>query len=287
MGLEIVVKILERPEEFEEAVEVQKRAWGMDDYRDAAPAHLLRALSANGGLVLGAFVGDRMVGVSYGWVVSTGSDSFFYSHATGVSEGEKYRGVGFRLKLAQREWALSRGLRLAKWTFDPLQSLNSYFNLAKLGVIAREYYVNYYGEMRDSINVGLGSDRVKAEWYLDSRRVEERLASGRKAPSAEELEDMGAHVALRPGGGLHPSEPAIDPGAGVVLVGLPGSVSRVREESLEAAVRWRIATRKVYEFYMSRGYLLVDNVVGEDGYRYNVLWRASLDEVLSGSNPWD
>ena len=285
--MEISVKVLEKPEEFEEAVEVQRRAWGMDDYRDAAPAHLLRALSANGGLVLGAFVGGRMVGVSYGWVVSVGGDRFFYSHATGVSEGDKYKGVGFRLKLAQREWALSQGISLAKWTFDPLQSLNSYFNLAKLGVIAREYYVNYYGEMRDSINVGLGSDRVKAEWYLDSRRVRERLSSRREAPAAEELEEMGAHVALRPRNQLYPSNPVIEPGAEVVLVGLPRSISRVREESPEAAAKWRVATRKVYGFYMSRGYVLVDNVEGGGGYRYNVLWKASLDRILSGSNPWD
>ncbi|MEB3860218.1 MAG: hypothetical protein LRS43_03300 [Desulfurococcales archaeon] len=286
MGAQLVVRELSGPEELEEAVEVQRKAWGMSDYRDAVPSHLLRALSANGGLVLGAFVGGKLVGVSYGWIVA-GKEVFFYSHATGVAEEEKYKGVGFRLKLAQREWALSRGIRLAKWTFDPLQSLNSYFNLVKLGAVAREYYVNYYGEMRDSINVGLGTDRVKAEWWLDSRRVHERISSKRIAPTVEDMERMGAHVAVRPEKGYSPSRPRIDASARIVLVGLPENISRVRELSREKAVKWRLATREVYGFYMQRGYILVDNIEDREGNRYNVLWRTSLDRVLSGSNPWD
>ena len=159
----VVVRRLEAPEEFQEAVEVQRSAWRMDDYREAAPAHLLRALAANGGLVLGAFDGEAgfMLGVSYGWPVLSSGGLYFYSHATGVREDAKYRGVGFALKAAQRREVLALGLRLAKWTFDPLQPLNSRFNLSKLGVIVREYYINYYGEIRDNINRGLPSDRAR------------------------------------------------------------------------------------------------------------------------------
>jgi len=134
-GLEI--RKLRDPQEYIEAVEVQKKAWNMEDYREAAPAHLLRGLADNGGLVLGAFLEGRLVGISYGWPASY----YFYSHATGVIESTKYKGVGYKLKLSQREWILKDyGFSLAKWTFDPLQSLNSRFNLGKLGVIVKEYY---------------------------------------------------------------------------------------------------------------------------------------------------
>ncbi len=287
--MEVVVRRLSKPEELAEAVEVHASAWGSRDYREVAPAHLLKALADNGGLVLGAYVDGKMVGASYGWVVCEGDRRYFYSHATGVAEGYKYRGVGFALKARQREEVLSMGLDLIMWTFDPLQSLNTRFNLGKLGVIYREYHVDYYGEMTDEINRGLGSDRVKAEWWVRSRLVETKMKGGLKAPSYEELtRDLGAVTVLghTERGVPRPSLPGSVEGE-IALVALPRSVSEVRERvGLEAARAWRLATRSAITGLLSRGYIAVDYTVDSSGNGYVVLVRRPLEMVLEGDLPW-
>jgi chorismate synthase len=283
----VVVRRLERPEEFVEAVEVQRSAWRMNDYREAAPAHLLRALASNGGLVLGAFDSGtgEMLGVSYGWPAHSRGGWYFYSHATGVREDSKYRGVGFQLKTAQRREALSMGLRLARWTFDPLQPLNSRFNLSKLGVVVRSYALNYYGEIRDNINRGLPSDRAFAEWYLDTPRVRGRLRGTLPPPGWDDLMRAGGEVALPRAGGQEPGEPRLGLRAPVLLVALPASVEGLRASGGSMLLRWRLATRRVYTHYLERGYLLAESVRGPDG-PYNVLVKADLEDVLSGSTLW-
>ena len=140
--MSVVVRRIEDPRELEEAVECHASAWGSKDYREVAPAHLLRGLARNGGLVLGAFVEGKLVGASYGWVVCSEEGRYLYSDATGVAEGCKYRGIGYHLKLAQRREAISMGIDLIKWTFDPLQSLNSKFNLSTLGAVYRVLHVS-------------------------------------------------------------------------------------------------------------------------------------------------
>ncbi len=282
-----MVRRLVDPVELEEAVEVHARAWGSRDYREVVAPHILRALVDNGGLVLGAFADGRMVGASYGWYVGCGESRYFYSHATGVEEGYKYRGIGFALKARQREEVLSEGVRLAKWTFDPLQSLNTRFNLAKLGAIYRVYKVNYYGEMTDEINRGLGSDRVVAEWWLDSRLVRMKLEGRLRPPPAEELKRVyGAVEALAHSGDSTP-QPREAAGARVALVALPRSITRVREElGVEAARRWREATRRAITSLLSAGYVAVDHTFDSQGRSFVVLVKASLQDVLDARLPW-
>ncbi len=283
------IRELSEPWEFQEAVEVQASAWNMRDYREAAPAHLLRALADNGGLVLGAFIGGKMAGVSYGWPVD---GEYFYSHATGVRRDVKYRGVGYALKLEQRRRVIERyDLTLAKWTFDPLQSLNSRFNLFKLGVIARVYLINYYGEIRDEINRGLGSDRVKGEWHLDSGRVRARIEGSVVGDNLalERLQRMGAQTVLEVRGAPpRPGEPVLDPTSDVTLLPIPKAVSELREVNPELPRLWREATRRVYSRLIGElGYVLVDSVKGEkENIYYNVLWRAPLKTILEGVEPW-
>ncbi len=269
----IVVRRLASPNEFIEAVEVQKRAWRMDDYREAVPAHVLRGLADNGGLVLGAFVNSRLVGVSYGWV----SGTYFYSHATGVVEGVKHRGVGFMLKTEQRKQVLKLGIDLIKWTFDPLQSLNSRFNLSKLGVVSREYYINYYGEITDPINRGMGTDRVKAEWFLTSRKAVYSLRNLISIDADRLFKN--SCIALESKGGS-PGSIDLSCNENLVVIEIPWDVSHVKETSMVEAVKWREATRKVYSHYITkRGYILAFNIT-LNGKSYNILTRDRLKKIL-------
>src|SRR5436853_2757225 len=88
--------------------------------------------------------------------------------------------LGYKLKLAQRERVLAQGIDRITWTFDPLQSLNAYFNFRKLGVIADAYKINFYGEATSSFLHQIGTDRLWVTWLLDSERVRERLENEKK-----------------------------------------------------------------------------------------------------------
>src|SRR5229473_6393446 len=136
---------------------------------------VLMALAQSGNYVAGAHLDGRLVGGLVGWLGgSPPDDLLLHSHILGVvAEG---RGLGFDLKQHQRLWCLERGVKVMEWTFDPLVRRNAYFNFNKLGAEAREYLVNFYGEMTDGINAGEESDRLLVSWRLDSRQVVEAAA---------------------------------------------------------------------------------------------------------------
>ena len=114
------------------------------------------------------------------------NEIFGYSHMMAVAKDYQNKGVGARLKWAQRERALSEGRKLLKWTWDPMQARNAHFNLIRLGVTVDSYAENYYGidysaDSGIKERLGLPSDRLFATWNLDSDRVR-ALASGVAAP---------------------------------------------------------------------------------------------------------
>jgi predicted GNAT superfamily acetyltransferase len=281
----VTVRRLKKPEEFHQAMEVQKMAWDMPDYTEAVPFHALKGAEDAGGMVLGAFKGKEMVGFSYAFLGLCEGKLYLHSHMTGVKEGWKYKGIGMALKLKQREEAIKAGLDLIMWTFEPLQSLNTYFNLAKLGTIFRRYHRNYYGMMGDSINFGMESDRVKAEWWVKSKRVKLKLEGRLNAPEPDALIAQGAKVALDSGENQSPNIVSLEPDAEVVLTALPRDIVSLKMKDLSKALDWRHALRKVYESYLSKGYIAMDLTRGRNG-AYVVLWRKDLENILEGEVPW-
>ena len=158
-------------------VELQKAVWRMHDVEVSSP-HTLRAIVHAGGAVIGAEAEGRLVGFCFGMAAWREGELWLWSHMAGVRPEYQGRGVGLKLKLAQREWALGKGFSRMAWTFDPMQSGNANFNFNRLGTTARNYSVNHYGDMQDGINAGMASDRLEAQWQLDSPRVI-ALAEGR------------------------------------------------------------------------------------------------------------
>ena len=171
MTSQIVIRKCDTIEEFHRCVQLQREIWGEADL-EVEPATMFVVAAHTGGQVLGAFVGDRLVGYTLA-VAGLGyaNAPFLHSHMTGVQSGYRDRGVGRLLKLFQREEALSRGIRLIRWTFDPLELKNAHFNLNRLGAICREYQANLYGLTTSPLHRGLPTDRLLAEWHLDSARV--------------------------------------------------------------------------------------------------------------------
>ncbi len=159
--------------EYEECVRIQRVTWG-DDL--IVPSGLSRIAQRTGGQVLGAFDGDRMVGFTLAFAGTRSGEPFLHSHQTAVLPEYRDAGVGRRLKLFQRQDALKRGIKLVEWTFDPLELKNAYFNLVRLGAIARVLIPNCYGITGSALHAGLPTDRLVAEWWLDSVRVKSILA---------------------------------------------------------------------------------------------------------------
>lgn len=170
MSQEIKVRKCESLDDFHHCVELQREIWGEADL-EVEPATLFVVAAHSGGQVLGAFYGDRLVGYTLAVVGLRDRVPYLHSHMTGVKSDYQNRGVGRMLKLFQRDEALSRGIRLIQWTFDPLELRNAHFNLNRLGAICREYQANLYGVTTSPLHRGLATDRLLAEWHLDSARV--------------------------------------------------------------------------------------------------------------------
>jgi predicted GNAT superfamily acetyltransferase len=173
---EIEVRECTTVEEFEQCVALQRSVFGFPDIEVSPRRHFIVSRRA-GGWALGAFVADELVGFVHQLVAVQGVELYGYSHMLAVKGEYQNRGVGARLKWAQRERALAEGRTLIRWTWDPMQARNAHFNLNRLGVVVRAYAVNFYGtdysvltsEMKDA--PGIDSDRLFAEWELDAERV--------------------------------------------------------------------------------------------------------------------
>ena len=171
-------------DEMEACVALQVATWGYDEL-DVIPRRMFTVAQRIGGQVMGAFAADgRLAGFAMSIPGVRQGKPYLHSHMLAVARGFRNAGVGRRLKLAQREDALKRGIRLMEWTFDPLEIKNSFFNIEKLGAITRSYTPNFYGVSSARIQGGRPTDRLHAEWWLDSERVVEAVA-GRRAPRGE------------------------------------------------------------------------------------------------------
>ncbi len=159
------ISIIKDSSEIEKFMEIIKSAWASDNaiYQFYDTLH---SMPYHGGFLLGAYDNDKMVGMSFSYPGFRNNKVYLYSHMTGVINNKKYSNIGYELKIKQKELALDYGYDLIVWTFDPMMSLNAYFNLNKLGALSRNYIDNFYGNMRDGINRGVPTDRLVAEWYI-------------------------------------------------------------------------------------------------------------------------
>ena len=184
MTAAIVVRSCDAIEEFHACVQLQREIWGEDEL-EVEPATLFVVAAHTGGQVLGAFEGDKLIGYTLALAGVRHGVPYLHSHMTGVLAAYRDRGVGRQLKLHQREEALGRGIRLIEWTFDPLETRNAHFNLDRLGAIARQYLPNLYGLTTSPLHHGMPTDRLVAEWMLDSPRVVAAVATGSIEPALD------------------------------------------------------------------------------------------------------
>src|SRR5271154_6563918 len=180
----IRIRAVEDAHEMGACVELQQRVWGYSPL-DTVPDQVFIVAKKTGGQVLTAYDGDTPVGFALAFAAMRNGLSYLHSHMVGVVEEYQNRGVGRLLKLAQREDALERGVDLIEWTFDPLQLKNAHFNIERLGAIVRHYIPNLYGRTSSPLHAGLPTDRLVAEWWVRSQRVEDVLAGKAQSVSSD------------------------------------------------------------------------------------------------------
>ena len=173
-GEKIQIEKLTRLEQFEACAKLQNAVWGYEP-ADAVSQKMFLLAQHIGGQVLGAYDGAELAGYAMSMPGVRDGQVYLHSHHLAVLPPWRNRGVGRRLKLAQRDDALRRGIERMEWTFDPLEIRNAHLNIAKLGAISRRYYRNFYGPSSSPLQGGLPTDRLVAEWWLRSDRVERAL----------------------------------------------------------------------------------------------------------------
>lgn len=199
----ILIRECQGHDELEACVQMQVETWGYDQ-ADVIPRKAFLVMQKIGGQIIGAFdtglpgtspqgepkslVGFAMSlpGVKPGEKNGEGPRPYLHSHMLAVGEGYRNRGLGAQLKLEQRREALARGIQHMEWTFDPLEIKNAWLNIHKLGVVVGSYRVNFYGVSSSRLQGGLPTDRLLAEWELDSPRV---IASVEGHPASYQTEE--------------------------------------------------------------------------------------------------
>jgi len=254
----LTIRDLVRTDEVKQVLELEQEVWGIND-RDVTPlTHLVAAREA-GGILLGAFAGAVLAGFAYGFVGYEQGEITLHSHMLAVKPTYRMQNLGYRLKLAQRERALAKGIKRMTWTFDPLQSLNAYFNFCKLGVVSDQYKINFYGESTSSFLHHSGTDRLWVNWQLESLRVKNRIETRPKC-EAVNIEAIIINDRLLPliriGEDWSPiinkiKEPLARPQA---VIEIPARIDELQEEKPGSGSRWREATRQAFSAALAAGF---------------------------------
>lgn len=276
--------------EMTAAVQLQETYWGTGAGA-IIPAHMLFSIAANGGHVLAAKDGERVVGVLIGFLgmnphladQNPHTNFHLYSKRMVVNPDYRNHGLGASLKLAQREFARERGIELVAWTFDPLLSRNAYLNVHKLGGICRTYYYDFYGT--DNVG-GLSpygsSDRFYVEWWVDDERVAERAAGYVPQPSLTDYQKRGAVVlnqtTVNAAGDAVPVDAPLPDVDGLALYEVPMNYEALGERDPDLAHAWRTHSRAVIGEIIGRGYALTDVLRAVAGGRERVYYVLSVYE---------
>lgn len=246
-------------DELEQCTALEQNVWGVAD-REVIPASHLSAVIHAGGLVIGAFDQDALVGYSYGFMAfrrEYEEPVGLHSHLMAVLPPYRGSGLGSKLKWFQRSWALARGHSWITWTFDPLQAHNARLNLEHLGAVTGEYLINAYGQFGGSLNASLPSDRFLVRWFLQSPRVI-KLAAG----ESEMLETANLPNALDANVNSAPGTPCLTLSEARFWVTVPTIINQLMSDDPELAYRWRLATRSVFGHYFDKGYVVTRFING-------------------------
>jgi predicted GNAT superfamily acetyltransferase len=250
MDAQTVIRELTTLDDFQQCVELQKQVWGFDDPYDIVPLPLLLVSQRHEGVVLGGFAGDRMIGFVYSLPGIYHGHKLQWSHMLAVVSEYRNSDIGYRLKMSQYAMSQERGYEYIEWTYDPLESKNAYFNLNKLGCIAKEYEVNIYGETSSPLHMGMPTDRLVAHWPIPPLNKE--------SIDTDRLPEAPALITRcrRDGDALLIEDVNLRASAPLLFVEIPLEIQTLGRQSQKAATDWRMQTRAVFLHYLESGYVV-------------------------------
>ena len=257
----ILIRDIESVSDMHQVEVLEKEIWGCEDL-DVLPATMFSASRAVGGVLVGAYEKETLVGFVYGFPGLEEGELIHHSHMLAVKAHQRNLNLGYKLKLAQRERVLAQNIKRITWTFDPLQSLNAYFNFNKLGVVADIYKINFYGESTTSFLHQFGTDRLWVSWLIGSERVRQRLNNEVNAPALSS--SLPRLVEVR-GNEPFVCDTSKVPGEPLVAIEIPSDINALQQNDPHLALRWREATREAFSAALAQGYLVQDFFRSERG----------------------
>jgi predicted GNAT superfamily acetyltransferase len=255
---------------------LQRAVWGLADLDITSPIQMIATQHAGGSVLIAESPEGKSVGFAYAFAAVRGGGAHLHSDMLAVLPEYRRRGLGARLKWAQRDEALARGMKLITWTFDPLQAKNASLNLHRLGARATEFLEDFYGITSASLHHGLPTDRLLARWELDAPRVQARSRNATPgsvaAPAFTRVNDVKWQA-----GWAVSSEPRLDLEDPGLLLEIPPEFDVLHQAAPRVAADWHDKVRRALRSYFSRGYVASDFAPTEEGGRrrpYYVLTRA-------------
>ena len=272
---QIEIKILTTYEELNKCNEISKEAWLLSNYRDCVPSHILIAISEIGGVVIGALHRKKLVGFAFSLPAYSETEGFYHhSHQMGVLPKYQGKGIGYLIKMKQREYALEKKVKKITWTFDPLQAQNAKLNIAKIGGIARKYKVDVYGSFMGGSGLvsGMPSDRFLLEWHIASKNVVQRL-SKQNRKNKFELRDFEKYkvtnsIENSKSGLQKISNIKLGLEDNVILMELPENFQYLYNRSIKLAKEWRLKTRNIFNYYLGKGYVVKEFISVQNGNNF-------------------
>jgi predicted GNAT superfamily acetyltransferase len=253
--------------DFDYCVLLQRAVWGLSDLEITSAIQLIATTHAGGTLHVAEAADGRAVGFAYAFPGARNGRAHLHSDMLAVLPEYQQRGVGVRLKWAQREEALQRGIDLMTWTYDPLQARSAHLNLRRLGAEAAEFLENFYGITTSSLHHGLPTDRLLVRWVLDSERVRRIATEGEHSatvamPASPRINDVRWQA-----GWPVSSEPRLDLEDGELLLEIPPEWDVICQKAPWVAGDWQGKVRRAFQAYFGRGYVAADFAPTEEGGR--------------------
>lgn len=229
--------------------QTEKVVWNMSPL----PLHQTFTAINNGGIILGAFSDDKIVGFLYGFPGFDGKEPYLCSHMLGILPEYRKGGLGMRMKFEQAKVAREKGYSKITWTYDPLESLNAYLNLHKLGAVGAYYKVNHYGDMNDKLNKGLPTDRIQIKWDIcNNRRNSQQSTTIIENKILLKMNHFMKPVMTR---NYKNNFPLTN---GPWFVAIPDNFQDIKVENDDLAKEWRFKSSTIFQELFSAGYKATD-----------------------------
>ncbi len=250
------IRPMQGHQEYLDCVKLQEETWG-EHFSERVPASILMVSQKIGGVAAGAFTeAGEMVGFVFGISGFKNGKRVHWSDMLAVKPEYRDHGLGWKLKMYQRESVLKLGVEIIYWTYDPLEARNAHLNLNKLGAEIDEYVPDMYPSEDSVLHRGIGLDRFVVAWHIQSKKVEQAIAGKEPVPLPAEVNNWPVvNTELDGSGNPRPLEsPGNLPDVPALRVEIPENIQQAKAEYESAGRRWRHCTRVAFQHYLSRGY---------------------------------